>query len=257
MPSQLSREEASLDEEAIPLAKAIEIICSYYSVSMESPECHRLIHDANSLGIRGIIPLGNTILGKLKLLGRGWSAVVAAAATAAGVAAAKILHPKSRRRSLLWEAAILAVTGWAGVSPRLYAASRTIILMELVRGNTLGDYKPDNKTCGRLALKRLLWKTFTLDRLGIRHNELARPGEQVLVEHNTCEPYIIDFESATLHENPQNLTQLIGGLMRIQWIRSIIIVEPRDKVLRSLLKQYKLNPTIQNYHKILEHLGLT
>ncbi len=59
-----------------------------------------------------------------------------------------------------------------------------------------------------------------------------------MVEKGTNEPYIIDFEAATISTNPSNLTQLVGGILRIRKIREAIGMNVSE--IRELLRGYKL-----------------
>lgn len=189
------------------------------------------------LGVKRILVYGSMSVGGLRVLGKGWaSVVVLVEAGKAGVVAAKMLHPRSRRLSLLREAAFLTATSWASISPQLYGFARRVILYEYINGVSLESYSPTSTDEKSLILRRLLWKARRLDRLGISHNELARPHRQVLVRGETCEPYIIDFESATTHEKPSNLTQLIGGLARMKQFSELAELIPQ---LKQHLNAYK------------------
>jgi putative serine/threonine protein kinase len=224
--------------ERIDVKHFLEILAdAYHAPRREYVEL--MLRELKLLGVKNVIAYGQINVGGMKVLGKGWASIVTLVETCDGrIAALKILHPKSRRKSLLHEAAMLAIASWAKIAPTYYSATRHAILYEPIIGYSLESLSLDRNGKMKFLLRRLLWKTYKLDLLGISHNELARPHHQVLVDCTMLEPYIIDYESATLTNNPSNLTQLIGGLARIRQFDFIKRILDR---LRPLLSQYKKN----------------
>ena len=228
-----------------PLRRALGEVCGALGA-----RCDRLAEELESLGIEAYLEAGSLELGGHRLLGKGWASIVFLARSKRwGIVAVKALRPGSRRRSMLPEAAAWLAASLAGAAPRLHAASLHALIYEPVKGPALGDYVPRGRAEALLVLRRLLYKAYMLDTIGLRHNELARPEGQVLVDAEEAEPYIIDYDSATW-SGPGNLTQLIGGLPRTPLGRQCRI-HPGSEALRGPLRRYKQSgPDPAAYHEI-------
>ncbi len=235
--------------EKLPLSNAKQIICYPYP---ESPSCSTLIEHLEDIGIEAVLSYGRRRLNKYKVLGIGWASIVVMALWKGSPVAVKILRIDSRRKSLLWEGLLASIAASHDVAPRVHYYSRYAVIQEPILGPNLGEYNAKDCWIAWNMLRRLLLKARILDILGIRHNELARPEKQILLKRN--EPYIIDYESATLSKIPHNLTQLIGGLTRLDWIKKVFpgIIEIRT---RQLLRQYKQTPNQIVFEEILHNLG--
>jgi putative serine/threonine protein kinase len=237
MAREIRGKETTLDE-ALSLEAAKEAICF---PRPETTFCNKLIDTLTRHGVTHYINKGNLRIGKLMLLGKGWASNVFLALMGERIVAIKALRPGSRRISLLHEAATLIAASIINISPRVYSYNDLFIVMEYIKGKHLDEALESCSNTARTALvmRRLLWKAFLLDMLGISHNELARPHRQVIVENNTLEPYIIDFESATVSRRPSNLTQIVGGILRSKVLSRAICIKGIDEKIKTLLKQYK------------------
>lgn len=245
----------TLDEaEKIELQEAASAICY---PDPESRHCKHLLSELREAGITHYISYGRVEIPRgYRLLGRGWAGNVFLAIWHDAIVAVKALHPRSRRGSMLWEATVWTVAAWAHIAPRIYMATRLFILVQPIYGPQLGDFRP--RSCGwvRHVLRRLLWKAYRLDKLGIRHGELTRPGGQVLIDLASSEPFIIDYDSSTLHQSPGNLTQLVGGLRRLEWVRRCTKIGVENPTLRATLRAYKRSPSLPLFEQILALLSL-
>jgi predicted Ser/Thr protein kinase len=219
-----------------PVLETVRGIC--LALGGSRLECSRLAEEAAASGIHCVLPIGRAHIAGHPVLGKGWAGVVLAVLHERGAAAAKLLHPRGRRRSLLAEAAAHTAAALLGVAPQLYASTPRVLVSQLVQGPPLGGYTPENRLEAAVVATRLLAKARRLDLAGLRHNELARPEEQVLVDAETLEPYIVDYESATWGQPAGNLTQLVGGLPRTPLGR-LCRVDRMLRELRPLLRRYK------------------
>ncbi|AEM38104.1 Thr/Ser protein kinase [Pyrolobus fumarii 1A] len=219
----------------------------------EAPLCDALIDELRSIGVECIVPMGRFRKAGIPILGSGWAGNVFAALWNAHLVAIKALKPNSRRKSMLREALLAKIASMYGVAPRVYTFTRRLIVMKLVNGSVLASYKPSDTARALLVLRRLLYKAYILDRLGIDHGELVRPGGQVMVEDD--EPYIIDFDSASALRKPRNVTSLAAGLARIPWA-SRLVKPSSDPSVRTVLREYRRNPTLNNFEAVLDALGL-
>ncbi len=237
---------ASSAENAVRLREARRAICH---PDPRSPLCSRVIEELERLGVEAYLPLGPRRLpGGYRLLGRGWAGNVFAALWRGEVVAVKVTAPDSRRHSMLRECLLASIASAVGVAPRIYACSRYAMVMRLVRGPRLSEYKPGARWEAYLVLRRLLYKAYLLDRLGIDHGELTRPGGQVLVED--AEPYIIDYDSASAARKPRNLTRLVAGLSRIDWVRGVARPST-DPAVREALRSYRAEPSLEKLEEVI------
>ena len=151
---------------------------------------------------------------------------------------------------MTWEAVAWAAAAAVGAAPRLIAWSPMIIVYQPVLGPMLSEYR--ERGMRLLVLDQLLVKAFVLDVIGLSHNELARPGGQVVVDccSHVREPYIVDYDSATLPPSgASNLTQLLGGLPRVPLYSDCRQLPAR---LRGPLAEYKRRPGPRVFQEIRE-----
>ncbi|MET1127930.1 MAG: hypothetical protein ABWW70_01245 [Thermoproteota archaeon] len=222
-----------------------------------SNACAQILASIKRLGVKKYLPCGSTRVGDLRVLGRGWAGVVFAGLTEEGeIVAVKALHTRSRRKSALREAVLWYAAGVANVAPNVLAISDKAFSYKLIDGVPLLSYEPRGCRELRFLVAKLLWKAHILDKIWIRHNELARPHKQVIVERGTAEPYIIDYDSATISECPSNITQLLGGLFSLRQVRECInhLHPAENPDVRELLRRYKDTCSSEPLKTLLEHV---
>ncbi len=219
----------------------------------DTPYCDRLLEELEEAGVEYYVALGSYRKPGLPLLGSGWAGNVFAAVWRGVLVAVKALRPDSRRRSMLRECLLSSLAAAYGIAPRVYACTLHSIIYRLVRGPTLSRYKPGSRWEARLVLRRLLYKAYLLDRLGVDHGELVRPGGQVLVEDS--EPWIVDFDSASARRKPRNLTSLAAGVSRLPWARSMVMPSNEPRV-REALRRYRRSLSLEAFEEVLEAMGL-
>ena len=219
----------------------------------EGSYCDRLVEELVKAGVEYYIAVGSFRKPGLPLLGSGWAGNVFAAVWRGRLVAVKALRPDSRRRSMLRECLLMGVASAYGVAPRLYSCTPHAVIYRLVDGEPLSLYRPRSGWEARLVLRRLLYKAYLLDRLGIDHGELVRPGGQVLVED--AEPWIIDFDSASARRKPRNLTSIAAGVSRLPWARGLVRPSETPEV-RTVLRAYREKPSLTLFEEVLKALGL-
>ena len=244
----------------IPLDRKLSIASSRYVICYPKPQSHRcdeVVNELLSIGIDNYIPYGETILGQYRILGRGWSTnVFLATWRRRKIVAVKVLHPNSRRKTILKEALFWLIASHYNIAPEYYTATKNVLVVEPVLGPKLKNYRPNSCSEYKYIVRRILWKTYLLDKLGIRHGELARPWKQILVDTEKLEPYIVDYDAATT-THPNNLTQLLGGLLRSK-LSSLCLprVDKKYTMMRKLLKQYKKEKSIEIVERLEASLGI-
>ncbi len=228
-----NREEASLAQGTV-----LKQVCYPYT-RYSLPYCTRLIVKLQLQGIS----IGDNV----RILGKGWSSIVFLAhSTRYGRVAVKARRVDSRRKSLLREGFFAKIASLYRVAPRLYYVDEDFIVTEPVIGPTISTALEDTSSC-HLLVRRILWKAYILDRIGISHNELARPHGHILLDER-LEPYIIDYESASLKTRPHNVPQLVAGLSRLA---PCINITDSERI-RMVVREYKRKPAIPSLASIIE-----
>ena len=223
------------EAKSMSLREAAEAIC--YPEPRDS-RCTLLIESLEAEGIKAVISYGRLCLDCCCILGRGWAGTVFLALHRSyGLVAVKALRPGSRRRTMLPEAMAWGVAAAVGAAPPLLAATTLYILYKPVIGPQLGEYKPRNWQDSLRVASILLDKLWLLDRVGVRHTELARPGDHVIIDSESLEPFIIDYDSATLGKTGYNLPQFLGGAHRTPLFKDC--KGKRVGALRETLRAYK------------------
>lgn len=189
---------------------------------------------------------GELIWGPVRIIGKGTNGVVVACRSKHGdVYACKIRRGDAQRSQLLDEARYLRLANSVGVGPRLYAYTRDVLVMELVRGTPIAEWwtRADVKS-KKAFVEDVLRQARALDSIGISHGELSRPGNHVLAS-DEGRAVILDFESARFGR-PQNVTQVANMLRSLGLLPPIYALRRYDEkmddesfeaVLRSFLGQ--------------------
>jgi len=103
-----------------------------------------------------------------------------------------------------------------------------------------------------------LEQCWRLDETGLDHGELSRAPKHVIIDVND-NPYLIDFETASLHRRVSNVTSICHFLfIRSQVAKTITkkLGEISQEELIKTLKTYKQRRTRENFEKILGVCGL-
>ncbi len=191
---------------------ALEVIC-FPLHSATISECRRRMEELVKAGVRAIVPRGRSMVGGVRVLGKGHASVVFLADTVFGLKAVKVRRTDSKRMSLVGEAELLSLASRHRLAPRPYAWGRDFIVMDYLEGTLLGDVDPQRLggSGARKLLAALLGKAYVLDLIGVDHGELSRPHRHVMLVG--LEPFFLDFESASTSRRPNNLTSLASALL--------------------------------------------
>ncbi|MFQ6053990.1 MAG: hypothetical protein ACE5OO_07180, partial [Candidatus Bathyarchaeia archaeon] len=226
----------------------------------DAEEAERRLREMCGLGVEALELRGRHKVDEVPVLGKGHVGVVVAARVEGRPAALKIRRVDADRDSLAAEAANLEMANGVSVGPRLMAASRNFLVMELIEGEYLIDWvgglEPSDGDRLRLVLRRLLDKARSLDLVGLDHGELSRAHRHVMVAG--AEPRIIDFESASRRRRAANVTSIAQYLYFNRRTRSLIeavLRTPGTEELLEALRRYKRAPTDGNYSRFLDVCG--
>ena len=236
-----------------------EVACyPHENISKYRDNCVKNMQELYKLGIRYFYSYGDLNLGRVKVLGKGYSSIVTLCCKDSIIGVCKILRLDSRRDELSEEASILRELGMLGIAPKLYDASSRVLFMEYVRGYTLQEYLElaGAKSDVIKVVKRVLEAAGMLDVIGVDHGELSRPGNHVIIKRSLM-PCFIDFESASRKRKPRNLTSLASALFfstgRLSLkLRKIIGHREYQHIrecLMSKIRDYKQG--LVSYHEVL------
>ncbi len=216
------------------------------------------------LGVVKLIPQGRVKIGGFNVLGKGYVGIVILVETIDGKRAVlKLRRVDAPRRSLEIEGRLLRRVNKLGIGPKLLAASKNALLMEYIEGEDLEDWlaredlKPEEV---RRVLREALEQCHRLDVFGIDHGELSIAKRHVRISKEG-KPVILDFESASLRRKPANVTSLTQYLfVRESWRKAKLKKLLGDWDVRELIKalrEYKREPSKQNFLKLLQIINLT
>jgi putative serine/threonine protein kinase len=213
------------------------------------------------LGVEGVSFQGPVLIGKIEVLGKGYTGVVILAKKGSKRVALKIRRTDSPRESMAKETRLLEAANKAKVGPRLIESSDNFIVMEYLDGKKIYDWVKELKGRGsatklKSVMKKVLEDCYNLDSAGLDHGELSNITKHVIVGKSIT---IIDFESSSLERRVSNVTSatqaiLIGsGLAKM--VRRIHSVPSKQKIIK-VLRQYKEDQTQESFDKVLEVLRL-
>jgi putative serine/threonine protein kinase len=237
-----------------------------YSIVLGYPKASRRqlksrLTELKKLGIEDVSFQGPILIGKIAVLGKGYTGVVILAKKGAKRVALKIRRTDSPRESMVKETTLLEAANKAKVGPILIESSDNFVVMEYLDGKKIYDWIKELKGRGRATklksvIKKVLDDCHSLDRAGLDHGELSNITKHVIVGKSVT---IIDFESSSLERKVSNVTSatqavLIGsGLAKM--VRRIYSAPSKQKIIKSL-RQYKEDQTQESFDKVLEVLRL-
>jgi len=226
----------------------------------DASEVDMRLRELAAIGVTAIRFVGPSMIEGVEILGKGCVGLVTQAMFEGKLVALKIRRSDADRPSMHEEARLLRVANSVSVGPRLIAATKNFLVMELFTGLTLFRWATERPKSGRsikIVLSRLLDACFKLDGIGLDHGELSRAPKNVLVGPNSrvC---IVDFESASMVRRVANVTSLLqyflfGNISRA--LESSSALPPRRGVIRAL-SQYKHEGSLESYRQLLGTMGL-
>jgi putative serine/threonine protein kinase len=246
----------------LPLTKLSEepyasIIC--YPKS-STAKLNRRLKELQRLGVGYLEFCGDKQVLNLHVLGKGCVGIVAVAYVGGKKVALKIRRVDADRSRMQREAALLRKANSVGVGPKLLAVSRNFLAMQFVDGCLLPEWlgKCQGKEKTRRALRSVLEQCWRLDEAGLDHGELSHAPKHVIVDRK-AEPFIVDFETASVKRRPSNVTSICQFLfMGSETAKKVgEKLGARDwKAIVATLRRYKTNRSNENFMRILEVCGL-
>jgi putative serine/threonine protein kinase len=190
-------------------------------------------------------------------LGKGFVGIVVIAQLNGERVALKIRRLDANRPDLLHEAEMLSKANSASVAPKLVAASKNFLLMQLIEGDILPSWLKTNKrqTDVKTVLRATLKQCFQLDEIGLDHGELSKAPKHVIVDR-LLKPWIVDFETASDSRKPANLLAICSFLFTSQSAvaRSIaeVLGERNKEAIVAALKSYKKDKNNETFEAVVQ-----
>jgi putative serine/threonine protein kinase len=199
-----------------------------------------------------------TVFGSpVPVVGKGFVGIVVVAHRSGERVALKIRRLDADREDLLQEAKLLAKANAAGVGPKLVAASKNFLLMQLIEGELLPNWVNTNKNPAqvRAVLGQILRQCYLLDKAGLDHGELAKAPKHVIIDHNG-KPWIVDFETASTVRKTANVSAIAHFLFNspgevAQTIAQTLGERNKEKIITAL-REYRKNRTEEGFEAVLQ-----
>jgi putative serine/threonine protein kinase len=219
-------------------------------------ELRKRLKELQKLKVKAIEFSGEKEAFNIPVLGKGCVGIVTIAYVDGKKIALKIRRVDADRAKMQNEADMLKKANSVDVGPRLLDFSKNFILMQYINGNLLPVWL--KKTVGakrvKIVLREILEQCWRLDMVKLDHGELSHAPKHVIVNASD-EPFIVDFETASVNRKPSNVTSIcqflfISGLIADK-VAEKIGVRDRKGIIE-VLRIYKVEKTRKNFEKLLE-----
>lgn len=219
------------------------------------------ITELKKLGIKGVSFYGPILIGKIAVLGKGYTGVVVLAKRGTKIVALKIRRTDSPRKSMVKETMLLKAANEVNVGPKFIIGSKNFLVMQYLDGKKIYDWVINLRGSGSAAklksvIRKILQDCYRLDSSGLDHGELSNITKHVIVGRSAT---IIDFESSSIERRVSNVTSatqaiLIGsGIAKM--VRGIYNVPTKQSIIKAL-REYKREQTQTSFERVLEALKL-
>lgn len=217
------------------------------------------ISELKKLGITKVSFQGQTQIGSLRILGKGYVGVVVLAKKRNNLVALKIRRIDSQRDGMKNEARLLKSANKAKVGPKFIASSKNFILMEYLNGEKISDWIASVSGKGgagkiKQAIRSILEECYKLDSSNIDHGELSSISKHVIVGKKIT---LIDFESSSTKRKVSNVTSatqaIFIGSGISKKVSRIYKIPPREKII-DVLRNYKDKKDRKSFDEILKVL---
>ena len=220
------------------------------------------ISELEKLKIKSISFTGQTAIGSLQILGKGYVGVVVLAKKRNNLVALKIRRLDSQRSEMQSEAKLLKLANTVNVGPKLYDASKNFLVMEYLEGDKIGDWIQSLKGSGsskklKLIVRIILEDCYRLDQMGFDHGELSSISKHVIV--GKLRTTLIDFESSSVNRRASNVTSITQAIFIgsgiAKKVQRIYKIPPKEKII-DVLRAYKQEQTRRSFDNIVKTLKL-
>jgi putative serine/threonine protein kinase len=223
-------------------------------------ELQKRLKELKKLGVKALEFSGEKQAFNIPVLGKGCVGVVVIAHIDGEKAALKVRRVDADRSGMQREAEMLKKANSAGVGPRLLGVSKNFLLMQFIDGDLLSKWleKRKGKAEVRKVLRDVLEQCWRLDEAGLDHGELSHAPKHIML-YQKDEPFIVDFETASVNRKPSNVTCICQFLFVSGVVADEVAVElggKDEKAIIDALRNYKNDRTRENFGNVLRACGL-
>lgn len=220
------------------------------------------ISELEKLKIKSVSFIGQTTIGSLQILGKGYVGVVVLAKKGNSVIALKIRRLDSQRSEMQSEAKLLKLANTVNVGPKLYDVSKNFLVMEYLEGDKIENWVESLKGAGsskklKSVVRTILEDCYRLDQIGFDHGELSSISKHVIVGRSRST--LIDFESSSVNRRVSNVTSITQAIFIgsgiAKKVQRIYKIPPKQKII-DVLRVYKQEQTRRSFDDILNVLKL-
>lgn len=220
------------------------------------------IIELEKLKIKSISFTGQTTIGSLQILGKGYVGVVVLAKKRNNIVALKIRRLDSQRNEMRSEAKLMKLVNTVNVGPKLYDVSKNFLIMEYLEGDKIGDWIQSLKGNGsskklRSIIRIILEDCYRLDEMEFDHGELSSISKHVIV--GKLRATLIDFESSSINRRASNVTSITQAIFIgsgiAKKVQRVYKIPAKEKII-DVLRKYKQEPTRESFDNILKILKL-
>lgn len=223
-------------------------------------ELRKRLKELQRLGVVALEFVGEKRIGNVSVLGKGCVGVVIVAHRDSERFALKIRRVDADRSSMRREARLLERANSVRVGPRLVGVSKNFLVTRFISGWLLPEWlkKRRTKALTKTVLRDVLEQCLRLDMIGLDHGELSNAPKHIIVNRGN-RPFIVDFETASLHRRPSNVTSIcqflfVGGAVARTIAEKLGEVD-RDRVIEAS-RRYKNERNRRNFERVLDVCGI-
>jgi putative serine/threonine protein kinase len=230
------------------------VVCYPKSTSISVQE---RILELEQLGVEALEFSGKSSAFSVPVLGKGYVGIVVIAQVRGERFALKMRREDADRVDLRHEAEMIKKANAAGVGPKFVAVSNNFLLSQLIDGDLLTDWleKHKEKQLVHRVLVGILEQCWRLEQIGLDHGELSKAPKHLLVS-SSDEPFIVDFETASITRKVANVTSvcqyLFAGNSPLPKLIGEVLGERSRLEIIGALKKYKKNMSRAGFETLLK-----
>jgi putative serine/threonine protein kinase len=219
-------------------------------------ELRNRLGELQNLGVKAVEFAGKASAFNVPVLGRGCIGIVIIAHSDGQRAALKVRRVDADRLGLQHEAQMLAKANSVDVGPKFMSVSNNFLLMQFIDGDLLPNWLEAPKEKGQVhsVLKEFLEQCRRLDAIGLDHGELSHAPKHLIVAKDE-QPFIVDFETASVNRKPANVTSICQFLFTSRGVLTRMVAETlgerSSEEIVSALRLYKNHRTRGNFDRVL------
>jgi putative serine/threonine protein kinase len=221
-------------------------------------EVDNRISELKTLGVHTVEFTGNSLAANVPVIGKGYVGIVIIAYTNREQLALKIRRLDSGRENFFHEADMLQKANTFEVGPKFVAVSKNFLLSQFINGDFLAKWLDDhkkNKEIFRRVICDILEQCWNLDLAGLDHGELSKAPRHLLIDKSK-KPFIVDFETASIHRRVANVTSVcqhlfVGNNIIPRMIWETLGEKNREHII-NILRDYKKEKNRKNFETLLQ-----